>query len=405
MIVPELLAPAGDLTKLKVALAYGADAVYAGAAGFSMRPDSASLSVEGMREALALTHAAGKRLYAALNSMLFEAELPAVEVWLRQMRGAGLDGLIVSDPGVFALARRLLPDVPLHISTQLSTANREAALFWRLAGATRVILARECDLQTARSIAAGREIETEIFAHGAMCMAVSGRCLMSAHLAGHSASRGECKHACRWEYQLVEESRPGQTVPVFETGRETIFLGSRDLCLIEHIPALCDTGAAALKIEGRMKSEYYLAATVRIYRAALDAYAAHPEGWQADPAWLAELCSASHRPFCSGFAFGYPQNERGRMQCNNKYAATHEYCGYVTEQGGIQVKNPFAPFQELEYFTPQGGTGVVRCGRICSVDGTEWPLARPGNEVRAEYSGGRLPAWTMLRRPAGVRGE
>lgn len=396
--IPELLAPAGDLQKLQVALAYGADAVYAGAAGFSMRPDAAALDVEQLREAAALTHAAGKRLYVALNILLFEGEMAQVEAWLHAMRGTELDGLIVADPGAFALARRIMPETPLHISTQLSTANACAARFWKDAGAARVILARECDLASAQRIAQTAGIETEIFVHGAMCMAVSGRCILSAHLAGHSASRGECKHACRWEYQLVEEQRPGMTLPVFENGRETIFLGSKDLCLIDHIPALCEAGLSALKIEGRMKSEYYLATAVRTYRAALDAYAADPAGWQTDPAWRSDLESASHRPFCTGFAFGYPGDERGGMQCDNTYSATHEYCGVVRASGGILVKNPFRIGDGLDYITPQGGSGMIRIARIVAPDGTDWPLARPGSEVRAEYEGEPLPPLSMLRR-------
>lgn len=399
MRLPELLAPAGNMNKLRVALAYGADAVYTGAAGFSLRPDSAALTLPELREAVDIVHTAGKKLYIALNIMLFNHELAAVERWLCQAAELNPDGLILGDAGILSIARRVAPQVPLHISTQMAVANYESAAFWGTIGAKRVILARECDLQMAAEIAKKCGVEIEIFVHGAMCMAVSGRCLLSAYLTGHSGSRGECKHACRWEYQLVEESRPGQTIPVFETGRETIFLGSRDLCLLEHIPALCASGVTSLKIEGRMKSEYYLATAVRSYRAALDAYAADPIGYSANPQWMGDICSASHRPFCTGFAFGYPHEDPAQAQCGNEYTYTHEYCGYLTDNGCLMVKNPFEPYEELEFFTPDGQAGLVRFGRILSPDGIEWPLARPGNEVHVDYTGERLPSWTMLRRP------
>lgn len=394
--IPQLLAPAGTLQKLRIALAYGADGVYVGAAGFSMRPDSAALSLAEIAEGAALTRAAGARLYVALNIMAFDNELPQIGDWLTQVRGLGIDGLIVGDAGVFALAQRIAPEIPLHISTQMGVANREAAAFWSAAGARRIVLARECPLSEAGAMAHAGGAEIEIFVHGAMCTAVSGRCLLSAHLAGSSGSRGECKHACRWEYQLVEQKRPGEAIPVFEEGGRTIFLGSRDLCLIEYIPQLVSSGVASLKIEGRMKSEYYVATVIGAYRRALNAYAAEPTEYRFNPDWLRELESVSHRPFSTGFAFGYPHDNPAALQCDNGYTGTHEFCGYVTAEGEVFVKNPIRAGENLEYISPGGG-GRIAVERILAA-GEEVGLARPASVVRLEHAGEELPVWSMLRR-------
>jgi len=396
---PELLIPAGNLHKLRLALAYGADAVYAGASGFSMRPDEAALSPEDFATAARIVNAQGKKIYAAVNIMAFNHELPQLRAWLKQAREWGLHGLIVGDAGVFALAREIVPEIPLHISTQMGVANVAAASFWHAAGARRVVLARECPLAETAEIAENSGAEVEIFVHGSMCAAVSGRCLLSAHMSRKSANRGECKHSCRWEYQLVESKRPGQPMDIFETGRETVLLASRDLCLLEYLPQVVQSGVHALKIEGRMKSEYYVAAVTRVYREALDRLRAAPENFRVDENWLRELNSFTHRPYCSGFAFGY---EMLKMQADNHYRAECQYIGRITPEG-VWVKFPFAAGDVLEWFAPAGRknsvtSGEVTVARVRSLEGTVISLATPETTVRAEFVEGELPENAILRK-------
>lgn len=398
MKLPELLAPAGTLRKMQVAYEYGADAVYAGAAGFSMRPDGAALDLDDLARAVEMKNKFGRKLYIALNVMTFNDELDSLAQWLEAVRDLGIDGFIVGDAGVFALAKEICPDVELHISTQMGVANWRAAKFWRDCGASRVVLARECELAMAGEIAEKADVEVETFVHGAMCVAVSGRCLLSAYMTGHSGSRGKCKHACRWNYRLVEEQRPNEYIPVVETGRETILLGSKDLCLIEHIPEIVRSGVCSLKIEGRMKSEYYVATVVRAYRAALDAYAANPENYCFDLSLINELHAVSHRAFSTGFAFGYPGNTPEDLQTENGYVMTHEFCGYTLENGNVFIKNPFRPGEVLEWIAPAGLSGSITVNEVGSVTGKIWEVARPENECVVKYEGGRMPTCAMLRR-------
>ncbi|MHC4885350.1 MAG: U32 family peptidase C-terminal domain-containing protein [Planctomycetota bacterium] len=401
MQIPELLIPAGNLLKLRVALAYGADAVYVGAARFSMRPDEAAMTPEVLAEAVEHTHNAGKRIYVGLNTLMGEADIGELEAWLAETGHIPFDAVIVSDPGVLALVRAARSDVEVHISTQLSTANHHAAQFWMDAGASRVVLARECTIEDAGAIAAAN-IPVEVFVHGAMCIAYSGRCLLSAHLTGKSGNRGECKHSCRWEWQLVESKRPGDTLPVFETGKETILLGSTDLCLIEHIPELVQSGMASLKVEGRMKGEYYVGVITRTYRAALDAYAAAPEGFTLDPAWTAELESVSHRPYDTGFAFGYPEQEPERLQVNNTVSGTYDVVGLVTGLDGdtlqLLVKNPFRVDETLKWVGPDNSAGTLTVASILGPDRRPRDAAHPGTTVTVTLTDSPPPPELALLR-------
>lgn len=401
----ELLVPAGNLHKLRLALAYGADAVYAGAAGYSMRPNEAALSPEDFITAGRLVAAAGKKLYAAVNVMAFNHELPALRAWLEQSPEFGIHGLIVGDAGVLALAREIRPDLPLHISTQMGVANTAAARFWHGSGARRVVLARECPLRDAGEIARDSGCEVEIFVHGAMCAAVSGRCLLSAHMSRKSANRGECKHSCRWDYELVEHKRPMQPMTVFETGRETILLASRDLCLLEYLPQIVTSGITAIKIEGRMKSEYYVAAVTRVYREALDECLAVPSRFRVRPEWREELNSFTHRPYCSGFALGYDM--LNSQADDNHYRAECQYVGRVMEDGKIWVKYPFAADDELEWFAPRGAVTGNSARRVTITAvrdsaGAGIPHAIPETAVFADYSGEKLPEHAILRKRLSV---
>ena len=376
--IPELLLPAGTLSKLKAAIDYGADAVYAGVAGFSMRPDGAALSIADFREATEYVHTRGKRIYAALNIMAFNSDLSEIELWLKETEDIPLDALIVGDVGVFRVIKSQRPDLPVHISTQLGVANTESALFWKDAGAARVILAREATLHDAETIRNDTGVEVEVFVHGAMCVAISGRCLLSAFLTGKSGSRGQCKHACRWEYQLVESTRPGESIPLFENDRGTVMLGSKDLCLIEHIPELVASGVSSIKVEGRMKSEYYVAVIARVYRDALDLYQQDPDNYTFQDKWREELDAVSHRPYDTGFAFGYSTEAPDQLQAENIYSMTRELAGIAAEDGRIFIKNPFRPGDTLEWIAPDWQGGELTVKEISSETGCILGMRPPG---------------------------
>ena len=401
--LPELVLPAGNLRKLEMALAYGADAVYVGAAGFSMRPDGSSFGVEQLATGTEMAHAQGKRIYAGINCLMSESDLDPLAAWLKETRDVPVDAVIVADLGALALVKELRPDLSIHISTQMSTANSQAAAFLGKLGAKRIVLARECSLAEAGTIANDGQTEIEIFVHGAMCVAVSGRCLLSAHLCGHSGSKGACKHSCRWEWQLVEKKRPDESLPMIETERGTIFLGSTDLCLIEHIPELVQSGVQALKIEGRMNSEHYVAVVAQTYRAALDAYAKDPESYALDPTWMEDLDAVSHRPFAPGFAFGYPRERPESLQAHNRAASTHDVVGYVEacSEGlhRIAVKNPFEPGHELEWIAPGNLRGQTSIESITGPNGAPAVRAHGGTTVQARLADAAcLAPLTILRR-------
>lgn len=393
--------PAGNRAKLEMALQFGADAVFVGAGGFSLRPKGVEFGPEALAEATERTHAAGKKIYVALNSLIFNRDLPSLEAWFEATAHIAFDALIVADLAVFSLARSRRPDVAIHISTQMSTANTLSARFLKDAGAARVILARETSLADAATIAAEAGIEVEVFAHGAMCVAVSGRCLLSAHLCGHSGNTGQCKQSCRWEWQLVEKKRPGEALDVFEEGGRTIFLGSKDLCLIEHIPALVQSGVCSLKVEGRMKSEYYVANVARVYRHALDTYAADPENYVYDPLWLEELEAVSHRPYETGFAFGYPSAAPETLQTHNRPVSDCQVVGYVreTEAGltWLETRNRFAVGDRVEWIAPGLRNGSVAIEAMSDEAGEPLLKNIAGNRVRVRFDA-VVPENAILRR-------
>jgi putative protease len=303
--VPELLAPAGDRERLEAAIRFGADAVYLGGREFGMRAASPNFGPEELASAAAFAHNAGVRVYLTCNNVMRNGDFNRLPDFLRMARDAGVDALIVTDFGVLDLARRIVPEMEIHISTQAGvTSWATADAFYRL-GAKRVVLARELTLEEIAEIRAKTppELELESFVHGAMCVSFSGRCLLSAYFTGRDANRGSCAQPCRWRYSLMEETRPGRCLPIMENGEGTYILNSRDLCMIDHIPELVRAGVSSLKIEGRAKSAYYTAVTTNAYRSAIDAYAEHPG--EPLPSWIpAELETISHREYCTGFYFG-----------------------------------------------------------------------------------------------------
>lgn len=312
---PELLAPAGSLEKLKKAFVYGADAVYIGGEEFSLRAAADNFTVEEIREGAAFAHARGGRVYLTANVIPHNRDIDDYADYLRLVKDTGIDAVILSDLGMFAVTREIAPELEIHISTQANNVNYKSARMWRELGARRVILAREMSLAEIGEIRerVQPELELEAFVHGAMCISYSGRCLLSNYMAGRDGNSGSCAHPCRWKYYLMEEQRPGEYMPVYENERGTFIYNSKDLCMIEHVDELVRAGLTSFKIEGRVKSEYYVATVVKAYRQAIDACCADPEHYVFDPEWLSELRKVSHRDYTTGFYFGRPGGTSSTM--------------------------------------------------------------------------------------------
>lgn len=381
---PELLAPAGDPEKLRVAFDYGADAAYLGGEDFGLRAPAGKFDLDALARARELAQRRGKRLYLTLNAYLRQADLPRLEDYLEALKPLDFDAYIVADPGVLALVRQLDPHREIHLSTQANTTNGAAARFWAAAGVRRINLARELSLEEIAAIGRETEVELEVFVHGAMCVAYSGRCLLSAAMTGRSANQGACAHPCRWRYALVEETRPGEYFPIEEDDRGSYLLNSRDLCLIEHLPALIQGGVHSLKIEGRMKTVYYLAAVTRVYRAALDRYRDDPSNYRCDPLWLEELEKVSHRPYDTGFLFG---GAEARVHtADSKYRRTYDFVGVVRElfaDGGalVEGRNRFFPGETLELIGPGMRQGCFTVGELRSETGDVLAAGQPNGRI------------------------
>lgn len=355
----ELLAPAGDLEKLKIAIIYGADAVYFGGEMFSLRAGAGNLTTEEMEEGIAFAHERGKRCYLTLNIFAHNEDIEPLTDYLRRIAPLGIDAFIVSDPGIVDLLQEIIPDAEIHLSTQANMTNYRTAGFWHKMGVKRLVLARELTFPEISSIREKipAEMEIEAFVHGAMCISYSGRCLLSNFMIERDANRGMCAHPCRWKYSLVEEKRPGEYYPVEEDGRGTYILNSRDLCMIEHIPEIVESGIMSAKIEGRMKSIFYVATIVHAYRKAIDAYFADPENYQFDPAWMTELKKVSHREFTTGFYFNQPTNKDQNYQ-TSAYTREYSFVGlvkaYDKETGFalVEQRNKMVIGDEIEIFGP-----------------------------------------------------
>ncbi len=384
MTTPELLVPAGDMEKLEVALDYGADAVYVGGSQFGLRAMAANFSLEQLSRARDLTRARGKKLYLTLNAYLRPGEIPALESYLEELRPLEIDAYIVSDPGALHVVRQNDPLMEIHLSTQANTTNAQAAEFWRQAGVRRVNLARELSLEEIGRVRRETSLELEVFVHGAMCVAYSGRCLLSSALTGRSANAGACAHPCRWGYALVEETRPGQYFPIEEDSRGTYVMNSRDLCLVQHLPALIQAGVDSLKIEGRMKTLYYVAAVTRVYRAALDRYLADPHTYMVDPAWVEELDKVSHRPYDTGFLF--EPEDAVVHAADSRYQRTYDFVGIVremTEDGRalVECRNRFFPGEKLELIGPGMRNAFLIAEDLSNLDGNPVEVAQPNARI------------------------
>ncbi|MEE4114456.1 MAG: U32 family peptidase [Desulfobacteraceae bacterium] len=378
----ELLAPAGTPEKLEIALHYGADAVYLAGRDFSLRNFSANFSPADMQAARRLTREHGVRMYVAVNIFSRDSDARAIADYLASLEAVEPDALIVADPAIFMQARNLLPHVPIHVSTQANTTNTGTARFWRELGATRVNVARELTLEEIRGMSEKSGLEVEAFVHGAMCIAYSGRCLLSGYMKKRESNRGMCCQPCRFHYTLMEQTRPGQHFPIAEDPRGAYVFNSRDLCMIEHLPALIDAGIGSLKIEGRMKSIHYLAGVVKVYREAIDAWYRDPDAYRVQERWLAELSAISHRGYCTGFYFGDPDQTAANL--DDVIHPGYRFVAKVVERtpdGGarVLVKNKIISGDAVDILCPGGPTREDTIRRIVDDRGLTLALAQPGS--------------------------
>ena len=326
---PELVVPAGDIEKLKTAIEYGADAVYAGGEGFNLRMGATNLTLQEIAEATAWVHERGKKIYITLNIFARNYHVCGIRSYLKKLAEIPVDAVIVSDPGVFLTVKEIAPHIPIHLSTQANTTNSKSVEFWHRQGVKRTVLARELTLGEIKEITNNSPMEIEVFVHGAMCMSYSGRCLLSSFMANRHANLGDCSNSCRWQYVLKEEKRPNETYPIVEDESGTFILSSKDLCMIQHIPELIHAGVTSWKIEGRMKSQYYVAVVTRVYREALDRYFANPSEYVYDQRWLSELEKVSHREYGTGFFFGNQGYNSQTTHPGNSYINGYDYLGTV----------------------------------------------------------------------------
>ena len=354
---PELLAPAGNMEKLKMALLYGADAVYLGGKAFGLRAFGGNFTNEELQEAVDFAHKLGKKIYVTVNIFPHNSDIAKLPAYLTFLNEIKVDAILVADLGVFTLAKEYAPDVELHISTQANNTNWAAVNAWAELGASRVVLAREMSLEEIKEIREKCSVELEMFVHGAMCISYSGRCLMSNYLTGRDANRGSCAQPCRWNYALVEEKRPGQYFPVLEDERGTYIFNSKDMCLLPYLPDVIASGVDSLQIEGRMKSVHYAASVVKAYREAIDSYFAAPEQFEVKKEWVEELDKVSHRAYTTGFYYGRP-TEKDQIYGTSSYTQTSDFVGLVLdydEKTGfatVEQRNNMKVGQEIEIFQP-----------------------------------------------------
>ena len=359
---PELLIPAGNLETLKTAVIYGADAVYIGGEAFSLRARADNFDKDTMTEAIAFAHEHGAKVYVTVNIFVHNYDIEAAKKYLNELKTIAPDALIISDPGLFTLARQICPEIDIHVSTQMNSTNYLDFLFWQKQGARRVVNARELSLNELKEIRekideVDPSMEIESFIHGAMCISYSGRCLLSGFMTGRSANLGACTHPCRWNYYLMEEKRPGEYFPVEENERGTYIFNSKDLCMIEHIPELIDAGIDSFKVEGRMKTQLYVAVVARAYRKAIDDCLRDPELYRRNiPLYKDEISKCTYREFTTGFYFGKPGSD-AQIYDSNTYKKNYTFLGCVhelSEDGAalIEQKNKFSVGDEIEILKP-----------------------------------------------------
>ena len=401
----ELLIPAGSLDVLKTAVIYGADAVYIGGEAFGLRAKAKNFSNQDIQEGIAFAHDRGVKVYITANILAHNDDLAGVEEYFQELKELAPDALIISDPGVFAIARRILPDMELHISTQANNTNYGTYQFWHELGAKRVVSARELSLAEIKEIRAHipEDMEIESFIHGAMCISYSGRCLLSNYFTGRDANQGACTHPCRWKYAVVEETRPGEYMPVYENERGTYIFNSKDLCMIEHIPELIDAGIDSFKIEGRMKTALYVATVARTYRKAIDDYQKDPKLYEANLEWYKEeIGKCTYREFTTGFYFGKP-DENAQIYDSNTYVKNYTYLGTVEETDAvgrcrIEQKNKFSVGETIEVMKPDGRNLMAVVKGIFDEEGTARESAPHPKEILWVELDQETDTYDILRR-------
>ena len=400
-VKPELLAPAGNMEKLRMALLYGADAVYLGGKLFGLRAFADNFSPEEMREAVRFAHSLHKKVYVTVNIFAHNGDIDVLPGYLRSLQDTGADALLISDPGVWSVAREVIPDMPLHVSTQANTTNWAAARVWEKLGASRVVLARELSLAEMKEIGSKTEVELEAFVHGAMCISYSGRCWLSSYLTGRDGNRGACAQVCRWEFGLTEKNRPGEVYDVAGDERGTYIMNSKDLCLLPYLPELMQAGICSFKIEGRMKSAHYVASVASVYRRAIDACWNDPEHYTVKQEWLDELEKVSHRPYTTGFALGKP-DETAQACTDSSYLQTHEFTGLARgwQQGRLTVeqRNHMKAGETLEVFRPDGSLGTLVLQDMRDAEGNPIVTAPHPQMVFSCRADEEIPADAILRR-------
>ena len=385
---PELLIPASSLEVLKTAVMFGADAVYIGGEAFGLRAKAKNFSMEEIREGIAFAHAHDVKVYITANILAHNGDLSGVRAYFEELKEIRPDALIISDPGVFMIAREVCPEIDIHISTQANNTNYGTYQFWHQLGARRVVTARELYMAELKEIRekVPADLEMETFIHGAMCISYSGRCLLSNYFTGRDANRGACTHPCRWKYAIVEETRPGEYMPVYENERGTYIFNSKDLCMIEHIPELIDSGIDSFKIEGRMKTALYVATVARTYRKAIDDYLESPELYREHMDWyLDQISNCTYRQFTTGFFFGKP-DESAQIYDNNTYVKEYTYLGIIGECTAdglyrIEQRNKFSVGEQIEIMKPDGRNIPAVVRRIVDEEGQEMQSAPHPKQV------------------------
>lgn len=401
---PELLIPASSLEVLKTAVMFGADAVYIGGEAFGLRAKAKNFSMEDMREGIAFAHEHDVKVYVTANILAHNDDLEGVREYFQELKEIKPDALIIADPAIFEIAGEICPEIERHISTQANNTNYGTFDFWHKLGATRVVTARELSLEEIREIRANipDDLEIETFVHGAMCISYSGRCLLSNFMVGRDANRGACTHPCRWKYSIVEETRPGEVMPVFENERGTYIFNSKDLCMIEHIPELLESGIDSLKIEGRMKTALYVATVARTYRKAIDDYQKDPKLYEENMPWyLEQISNCTYRQFTTGFFFGKP-DETTQIYDSNTYVKEYTYLGIIGEEKEgtyrIEQRNKFSVGETIEVMKPNGENVEVTVKRILTEDGEEQESAPHPKQVLYVDLGIKVDAYDILRR-------
>ena len=402
---PELLIPASSLEVLKTAVVFGADAVYIGGEAFGLRAKAKNFSMEDMKEGIAFAHAHGVKVYVTANILAHNRDLEGVRAYFEELKEIKPDALIIADPGVFMLAKEICPEIERHISTQANNTNYLTYQFWYQQGAKRVVSARELSMEELRELRAHipEDLEIETFVHGAMCISYSGRCLLSNYFTGRDANQGACTHPCRWKYAVMEESRPGEYLPVYENERGTYIFNSKDLCMIEHIPELLESGIDSFKIEGRMKTALYVATVARTYRKAIDDCLKSRELYEEHMPWYKEqIAACTYREFTTGFFYGKP-DESSQIYDNNTYQKGYTYLGIVGDVDAenyihLEQRNKFSVGEMIEVMKPDGENLAVRVEAILNEEGEAMESApHPQQKLRVKLSG-KADACDILRR-------